>query len=248
MVQATRADKMIPILNNVRVEPDGTTIGSNGKAIIAVSPVSGAIKKQLPLSETANGPLTLPAPFVHDILKQIPKDTRFKGLLEHCDIHEIDKAGTVSVKIRDGRGPKSLDGKKYPRDYTKYKEVFERVAGTKQSVKVVLNRKRFLDTLDTLAKVAPHGGDFAPLWLEFTEENDVVLRTYNPATGQRVLAVMSSLKGGESQWLEESDWEKELCGVHQKAKTRTRSNKAHQGAGNSVKPTTSRPFVRARKR
>ena len=225
----TKNDK-IPVLNNIHIREDGTTIGSNGKTILAVSPVGAEARNTLkdhigddPLSSA----ITVAEETAKDVLKNIPKDTQFKGLLEHCNV-KIDPESDRGVEftMTDGKRPKVIKGKRWMRDYIQYEEVFARVAATRKEMKIVLNRRRLMSLLDAIDKACPDSTGNSPVYIEFSDQNDIVVRSVNYANGQRVMGVMQSYKGIEGQWLEEGEWERSLCGKDKLENTSVQDTKS----------------------
>ena len=210
-VDITRIDKAIPVLNNVHFTADGSTVATNGKSIIAVSPIAADYKKNVPLKEVRLGKdITVNADTVKEVLKNIPKDSLFRGLLEHCEV-TADESG-VQFELTDGKRTKKINGRIFPRAYVPYRQVFGNAKKSTTEVKVVLDRKRFMSLLDAMDRVCPDSSGQAPVFIEFTSNNDVLLRCVNRVNGQRAIAVMSSFKGAEGQWLEEDVWERKMCG------------------------------------
>lgn len=216
VLNITNNDK-IPVLNNVHIRKDGTTIGSNGKTILAVSPVGTEVRKTLRDrigDEELKDGLTISEETCKDVLKNIPRDIQFKGLLEHCNVKEVD-AISVEFTMTDGKRPKTIKGKRWTREYIPFEEVFKRVMSSIKNVKVVLNRKRLISLLEAIDKACPDSTGNSPIYIEFSKDNDVIVRAMNYGNGQEVIGVMQSYKGAESSWLEESKWEKSLCGEKQ---------------------------------
>lgn len=215
VVSVTKHDK-VPVLNNVHIQQDGTTIGSNGKVIMAVSPTKDFIRKTLgeqlgndPLDEKG---LTIDSDIIKDVLKNTPRDLHFRGVLEHCNVKPYDNS-SVEFSMTDGKRPKIIKGQRWNRDYINYKEVFHAAYTSKKSVKVVLNLRRIISLLDAIDKACPDRTGNAPVFLEFSDSNDIILRSMNFMNGQRVFAVMQSYKGAEGEYIEETDWERSLCNV-----------------------------------
>lgn len=208
----TKNDK-IPVLNNIHIRKDGTTVGSNGKTILAISPVGKVpretLKDRIGDDELEEG-ITVAEETAKDVLKNIPRDVQFKGLLEHCNVKPTGER-SVEFTMTDGKRPKSIKGKRWTRAYIQFEEVFKRVTDMKKEVRVVLNRKRLMSLLDAIDKACPDSTGNSPVYIEFSAENDIVVRSMNYANGQRAFGVMQSYKGAEGNWLEETQWERSLC-------------------------------------
>lgn len=217
-VKVVKNDRAIPVLNNVHFAVDGSTVGCNGQAVLAVGPVPEQTKEDIPLEQTQGNArddeerfpaVTVSAESVGEVLKGIPRDTMFGGLLEFCDVSAGEDG--VTFEWTDGKRKKRVEGKRWPRKYTNYQDVLKRVYNTRLTGKVhrvVLNLKRFMAILETLEKACPDSTGQAPVWIEFSEANDIMIRTVNQKTGQRAVAVMSSYKGIEGEWLGEDEWER----------------------------------------
>jgi len=209
IVDLVKVDVGVPVLNNIHVRKDGTSVASNGRAVVAVSPVGSEVKGKLPLEESrlkeGSEGITISAEFIREVLKNMPKDTMFGGLLEHCD---IDRSG--AVRLNDGKRQRLLKGRLYDRDYVGFEEVFSRKRSG--GVRVVVNLKRLLLMLSVISKVCPDSSEETPVFLEFTEQNDIVVRAENRKTGQRVIGIAKSYKSVEGKWLKSNLWEK-LLGI-----------------------------------
>jgi hypothetical protein len=203
-VQAT--SKGSPILNNVHVAADGSTVAFDGRALLAISPVNETVKAQVPLTDS--GPIaasTISSETVREVLRGLPIDKKYRGLLEHCD---LSAEGVFS--LTDGKRSRSITAKLYNREFVDYKAVLRKGKSAKVVARVVLNRERLANLLTILDKACPDASGEAPVFLEFTAENDLVMRAANPITGQRAIAYMTSYKAEEGKWLEENEWERAL--------------------------------------
>ncbi len=196
-------NKTPPILDNVHFQTDGTAVAFDGKMLGVVSPVRTEIKEQIPIVETPGVAATMSSETIREVLKNMPVDKKFHGLLEHTD---LTPEGTF--KLTDGKRQRSLAGKPYSREYIDYRAVIRQIG--KPVVRVVLNRHRLKAMLDFLDKACPDGANESPAYLEFSESNDVTIRTVNPMNGQRALGYMASYKNEEGKWLEPDEWEQSL--------------------------------------
>lgn len=212
VLNITKNDK-IAVLNNIHIRKDGTTVGSNGKTMLAISPVGKVPRKALAErigDDVLDNSLTVNEETAKDVMKNIPRDTQFKGLLEHCNVR-LKHDGNVEFTMTDGKRPKKIVGKKWERSYIEYYKVFKRVEETKKTVQVVLNRKRLMSLLEAIDKACPDSTGNSAAYIEFSSANDIIVRGVNFANGQRAIGVMQSYKGTEGQWLEQTEWERSLC-------------------------------------
>ena len=206
VVEITTADNKVPVLNNVLIEEDGTCVGSNGKSILMVSPVKQETEDALKnvLNKTEKAQMVVSADTIKQVLKDIPADKQFGGLLEHCDIEKQE--GECRVRLTDGKRRRSFQGKLYPRKYLPYKKIVQPALSSRDGRKVVLNLKRLLALLSTIEKICPDTTGESPVWVEFTNEQ-IIVRGLNNTNGQRVIGIMSTYKGIEGRWLDPDAWE-----------------------------------------
>lgn len=216
VVGITSVDKKMPVLHNVHVEGDGTTVARNNKALIMVSPVLPEIKEKLEtiLPESDAEVVTIPSDTISSVLKSIPADKKFKGLLEHTDLHTNDELGAlneVNFTLTDGKSNRTISGRKYERKYIPYKEALaQTLERINTGTKVVLDLNRLILLLQTIKKICPDTTKELPVFIEFTDDNDIIIRALNPINGQRVFALMTSYKGIEGKWLNYNEWEKQF--------------------------------------
>ncbi len=214
-------DKTIPMLHNLHLCEDGTTVAANGRAILAVSPVPEKIREGLGYMEDSGslGEVTLAADTVKEVLRNMPRDAKFGGLLEFTDAHR--QTGGVRFRLLDGMREKSIGAKVYARPYFAFRAAFTAAFGAGTACRGVLNRKRLTSLLVALDKICPDTSGEAPVYLEFTKGDDVLLRAEGH-TGQRVLALMKAYSGAEGQWLPVGEWERAMSSVEKPKRKPTR--------------------------
>ena len=223
VVELCRADKAIPVLGMVCIEGDGSVVASNGKVVAWVSPVTQRIRDAVPLPGKGllKERVLLSAGTAQDLIKAMPRDTQFKGLLEHAAIEQLD-AARVNVTVTDGRQKRVITVRVAARDYLQYGKVFteawaNRVEGP-EAGNVVMNRKRMQLAMQAIDKVCPYDGEFSPVYWTFTRQGNVIVRAENELTGQRLMAVFQSVDMGQSgQQLEMTVEEQRLVTPQRKA-------------------------------
>lgn len=204
-VELTRVDKSIPALDNVHITPSGATIGSNGMAVLAVGPVSDEMRDKVPLDEKEMlGAETVSAETIKEILKNMPRDTQFRGVLEHCDYAH------GKFELTDGKRRRSISAKTFPRDYVNYLGVMRNARERLDSKRCAVNLKRLLAVLTTLDKICPDSSKNSAVFMEFTSDNSIFIRARNVATDQRSVAYMKAYDTEEMPWPELDAWEAEL--------------------------------------
>ena len=202
----TRIDKKMPVLNNLHIEEDGTTVATNGRVIVCTSPVNDDMAKNIVINDTGKENCTIPIETINEVIKNISKDTLFSGVLEHCNLQVKDNKAFFTMT--DAKQINTIEGNIYKHEYINYRKVVSqalknRIFGNR----IVLNGKRLLLLLDTINKMCPDSTNELPLFIEFTHKNEIVIRTINATNGQKVLAVMSSYSDIENKWLEDDKWE-----------------------------------------
>lgn len=222
VVHTTAAEKGIPILDNVHIDSDGSVVGSNRESVVVVSPLDEKFKKELVIQEEISEELSLSGETIRDIIKFIGTDKKFKGLLDHTDIKRVDNY-TGQAVCHDGKRSKVIQTKVYPHPYYDYKSLIQNVFEKRSKVRLVLNRKRFLNLLQTINKICGDSGDFSAIFLEFTENNDLIVRAENNVSKQRVIGVSRGFK--TDKWMRLSKWEEELTGGLKFVRKRTKAKK-----------------------
>lgn len=198
---------MMNSLSCVCIEPDGSVIASNSKVWCWVSPLSREKSKLVPLlGGSVHERILLSADSVDKILKAIPKDTQYKGLLEHCDL-EITEPGkpNVKVSITDGKQTHAISVFRLTWQFPEYKQLFAN-AWYNDNVKVhnlnhvCLNRKRLNNVCSVVDKVCSYDGQFAPLWWYFIPDGSILMRSVNELTDQRVWFLFGASDTDNIDW------------------------------------------------
>jgi len=211
IVDLCKESKQIPALNNIHIQRDGTTIAASNDIIVVVSPVDEAIRRSTVLEETiVSGDHTIPSDAIKNVLRNIPSDKLFKGLLEYVDFAIIDNM--CIFKGKDGKKEvNKTKVKPYTHGYIKYKEILKRVLGlNRKSTKVILNLRRLNSLLEIIIKVCPDSNGDNPVFIEFTDNNDIIVRAVNQTNGQKIFGIMTSFKSSDDKWLNSDTWEKQF--------------------------------------
>jgi hypothetical protein len=194
LVELTTPDKDIPVLDCVCIEPTGIIVAMNKFVIGAVIPLDEDVVKNIPLQE--GKPILRQVLFssatIRGILKTIPKDRMFKGLLEYCDISPNgDNGGEYIVTVHDGRVASTSIIQAIRVKYPDYRVEF-RNAATLQSLQrdFTVNRKRFKAFVDVLEKICPYSGDFSPVYLTQNNNGYIIARCTNEMNKQEVVVVL----------------------------------------------------------
>ena len=185
---------------------DGHTSAHNKKAQVFVGPVPQSVKKSVPLDDSeVEDDIGISTDTAKAVIKNISKDTRFGGLLEHCAVDVDDNSATFTTTDGVRRVPISgrVSGVKTDLSGVLISAVRNSTNG------VCLNRKRLMALLNVMDKCCTDTSGESPVWVSFTKDNDVILRGVDFKTDQRVIARMVSYKDEEGKWIQDSDWEKQ---------------------------------------
>lgn len=191
----------------VVVRADGAVLALNRFVALTVGPLPAAHLQRVPLTATTvTESLHLEAEVATGIVRDIARDRRFGGLLEHADMR-IDGADRVEVEMTDGVRRRTQVLKRLPR--TGDAEAIRReIYQTTGQSRVVLNRKRLQAALDALDAAAPDTTGEAPVWVEFdAERNAVLLRAVDYRTSQRSAVRVQGYRAEAGKWLERDGWE-----------------------------------------
>jgi hypothetical protein len=220
-VELTKTDKAIPALDNVHITKDGGTVATNGLAVLCVSPVADDMREKVPLDERKMfSNETIASETAKEVLKNMPRDTKFRGVLEHCDY------ASGKFELTDGKRRRTLSAKTWPRDYVNYRDVLTNAHTKRDGKRCAVNLKRLMTILQTIDKICPDSSKNSAVFLEFTEDNNIFFRCTNPATQQKVLAYMKAYDTREMPWPELDEWERDLLGekTSRKIKKEKRAN------------------------
>lgn len=210
VVLVTSKDSDIPVLDNIHVQVDGTTIGASRSVVLCVSPVNEKIRKGLHLKDSVlKKGVTISSTSIKKVMSNMPSTKLFGGLLEHCDVRNYG-GETIYFDLHDGSRDYSIKAKKYPMQYTTYKNILKAAYKNVEKMRVVVNRKRLKLLLDALEKVCPDSEGESPIFLEFSKNNTIIVRAINMLNGQKAMGAMFTYKIDEKKWLSFGDWERSL--------------------------------------
>jgi len=224
-------EKEFAALHTVLIEPDGTVAVMNQAAVAAVSPVTESVQNAWPLTKKGarlNGgqwvgafgeKIVLSASAVMDIVKAIPADKQFKGVLEHCWM-ELDGPGEagVTVVITDGKQRREMKVRRVATKWADWRkdmrEIFMATLFSPGTKGLVLNRKRFTAVFEALNKVCAYDGAFHPMWWNIGPGGEVYIRAEHELNGQRMLVGVTGSDGEPPAF---SKWEQEVVTIRRKA-------------------------------
>jgi hypothetical protein len=209
----TKIDNKIPSLDNIHIRKDGSTIGTNGIAVIAVSPVNKKFSDHAVFDKDKIKGLdlsyTISAESIRDVLKVLPNDSKFGGVLELVNFNGNE------VEIHDGKRKKSIEMKKYNREYIPYQDVFKEAYKTAKEqgmVQTAINLNRLLSVIESLKEICNDSTQNTILFIQFTKRGDIIFRTQNKY-GQRIVSIVKAYDNVEGSIPAFTDWENDLFGV-----------------------------------
>ena len=206
----SKQDKGVPMLDNVHFMKDGTSIATNGLAIIAVSPITSEMKKHVVIDDkdNINSDITISTESVQEALKNLPKDIKFAGVLEHCVIEKKKNDKTI-MKFSDGKRQKSIEIKTYDNEYADYQSFIKNAYKNNESnKKTAFNLSRLLSVLNTINEVCPDTSNRTPVFMEYNEDGNLIFRCTNQKNGQETIGFMRAYEGLEGKIPMLSEWEK----------------------------------------
>lgn len=202
VVQVTEVDKDLPVFNTVLLRKDGSVVAGNRKTWVWVSGLPEDQRKLVPLSERPMlGEINIWADSINKLIRAIPRDTQFKGLLEHVEIHH-EMSGEVKAEISDGTMNHEIGVRVSNLKMEGWLEVFRNAAASMHNIasfldpsevmEIVLNRKRLSQLLNVLEKVMAYDGSFSPAHWYFAHDGSVIMRCKNELNGQRMVGVIGA--------------------------------------------------------
>lgn len=214
-------------LCGVRIEPDGSTVASNGRMIMAVSPSP----QNVPFSDVGERQpippqgIVLEAEHVKEALRNLPKDTKGRGQFAALVRPTAGGAGKVGLATVGLDGTERVVRKKVRTDgYPDWKKSLQKAYNggrtkdpmtgeDRKQVRCCVNRKDLIDLLTAMDKACPDRGAEDPIFIEFG--NGIVLRAGARDTGQHVIGSLNAYNT-RGEWLEYDAFEKETLGVYER--------------------------------
>ena len=214
---AVSGDKYDRGLTGVRFESDGSTVGGNGRVLVAVGPADPSRVTFPDIAgdqmEPGGEGMVLPVELVRKTIKGLSTDKRLS--LQHAAMTRVKDPGRVGFTVLDPAGnPTTTAALPMREQYPEWKQHVRRVAGSGEegTTRVCVNRKNLLEMLKVLEAACPDKGGVSPVFLEIGRQGTgVVARTVNYLTGQHVVGACAAYKTG-GKWLERDVWERGVFG------------------------------------
>jgi hypothetical protein len=196
-------------LNCVRFNPDGSTVATNGKVIMAVGPVDEEKVHFPDVGEQTTPPaqgVSIPLDLLDKAIKNLPKDKRPQ--LQNVAMTINRDPRKIELTTYDMRHEQRVAGLPKQEPFPEWKGILRKLRGGSEGrVRVCLNRKTLIELLQALEDACPDKGGENPIYLEFNPDgNGIVLRCVNRETGQRAIGAATTYNTG-GQWLPSDAWE-----------------------------------------
>jgi len=221
IVKISKQDNKIPMLDNVYFTNEGATVASNGLAVVAVSPVNEQMKEHVVVDDKGlQEDIVISSESVKEMIKNLPKDTKYAGVLEHCVLENRDNK-KAKFKYYDGRRGKSFDAKVYGNRYADFKEVFKLAYDDSKhgpNVRTAINLSRLLSMVTIFNEVCSDSSHNTAIFLEFTTDGNFIFRCTNHRTKQKIIGVMKAYQGLEGKIPELDTWEKDMFSIKKERK------------------------------
>lgn len=198
-------------INCIRLNPDGSTVATNGKVVMAVGPVDTS-KVHFPDVGTQVSPRnsgeSIPLDMVEDVVRNLPKDKQMS--LQHVAMTEPRDPRKVEFTTSDRRTAKRVEGMPKQEPFPNWKGIFKKLRGTSAPLRVCLNRKSLIELLTALESACPDKGGENPIFLEVSQDGSgMVLRCTNRETGQHSVGGITAYNTG-GQWMLPDSWERTI--------------------------------------
>ena len=211
VAKVAAADKEDAELAQVWVEEDGSTVASNGAAMMVVEPLRGVPPGLPDMGDVpvADGGVGLPLGLVVEVQKNLPKGNLALELgfvaIKECE----GRGGKIELACTDLRVEKKAVGHCSRKRFPEWKHVIRGAAReASKGVKVCVDRRSLIKLLQAMesACVDPDHAVF----MEIPENGGgLILRAASLNTRQRAIGYLMPLNIGD-QWLPRSKWEKKL--------------------------------------
>ncbi len=210
-VKVAAADKSDPALHQLHVEADGTTVASNGNAILAVE---GLNEKPVSMprfeveGEIDDEGIGIQPEVVEEALRNMPKgNLRLELGFAAITIADTEK-GVVELTTTDLVLEKKSKGKMAKRRFPMWRRVL-RLAGRKERRKICVDRRaliRLLQAMDSACPDPEHS-----VFIEFGNEptDGIILRGMSVETGQHAVGYVIPLDT-MGKWLPLNQWERRV--------------------------------------
>jgi len=247
--KVAKKEKSDESLNQLRIEPDGSSVGSDGHAIMAVEPVQNIPGTMPDLGGTGieKEGIGIPLPVVEDTLRNLPKGGLAielgYGVITEND--SMEEGGRIAITTSDLNLEKVVRGRKKRKRFPEWKGVIRNAKRkTKDGGRIAVDRKALIDLLDAMEKACVDPDHVVFIEFGNDEKDGIILRSESVDTKQRVIGFVRPLETG-GRWLPLSNWELEVFGRRKIVK---KKKKKEQEEEEQEKKPKKRKFRKKKKR
>ena len=201
------------MLHRVHFAPDGSTVASNGRALLAVSPPNRVRAQTFPeLDEGDARPdkdgVGLTLEDVTRVKRNFPNDRR--PSLQYAQMIRCTKIA-VALLTTDGKTRQVVKGHPARGTFPKWKGMIAKARRKATRAHVCVDRQSLIKLLQAVDKACPDRGGYNPVFLEIGGPDDaIVIRARNHESVQEAVGMLTPLSVVE--WPDDSAWEKESFG------------------------------------
>jgi hypothetical protein len=201
-------------LHRVHLAADGSTVASNGRALMAVSPASKTKSKSFPELDEGNAEppeegVGLTLEDVRQLKRNFPTDKR--PSLQYAQMTRCSPAKnptTVALMTTDGKRHQMIKVQPARGKFPKWEGILAKARQKATRARVCVDRMSLVKLLQAIDRASPDAGGYNPVFIEIGGPEDaIVARSHNYESGQTVIGMVTPL--AVVDWLEESSWEKE---------------------------------------
>ena len=198
-------------LNRVHLASDGSTVASNGRALLAVSPPLPAKARTFPqveadMAETPANGVGMSLADVARVRRNFPTEKR--PSLQFAQLTRCDDT-KVELMTTDGKTHLKVAGALARGKFPRWRKVLAAAKKQANKARFCVDRQSLILALQAIDKACPDRGGYNPVFVEIGEPLDaVVLRSQNFETGQVALGIVRPLQVVD--WLKPGDWERGL--------------------------------------
>lgn len=207
LIIAKLADKKDAELNQLQIDPDGSTIAANGLSMVAVSPVENVPKFFPEIDGECDAPeegIGISPESATEILRNMPR-TKGLGFAAITEVSETRVNATTTDMSVERVTKCRVARKRFP----EWKHVLrEKRAACKH--KVCVSRKAMLALLQVMESACVDPDSLA--FLEFGDDPNggMVVRSMSVDTRQQVIGYVTAVDT-EGEWMLDSAWERKVC-------------------------------------
>lgn len=196
-------------LHRVHLENDGSSVATDGRALMAVGPSEERRAATFPdhvigthTAPEDDGVGVLPSQ-VAEVERMMPrgKAPLSYAAMTKCTDRVVELAATDGVSVRKRSSP-PCRGK-----FGNWRAPLGQACRAATRGRIVIDRVALIRLLQAMDRACPDRGNYNATFLEFGGPEDaIILRAESYELGQRVIGMIAPLRAGQ-QWLEADEWE-----------------------------------------